>query len=183
MPSRALDRPDSRAHHAICGRLLLRRALSPTLWGDLPLSTPLGLSLPTLPHAALLSYMGFLPYRHCSDTAGCLASSGIPGRAASVRTKHHRGGYGHHGSLRCKFNHPTFCQSVQSWRKKIRSQQYVAMKELLSDNMALHSQLDDLPAQTALAARPHRLREIESPLSWVFCFLAYIAVRTSDRET
>ena len=49
--------------------------------------------------------------------------------------------------------------------QKIRSQQYVAMKELLSDNMALHSQLEDLPSQTALTARPHRLQEIESPLS------------------
>jgi hypothetical protein len=57
------------------------------------------------------------------------------------------------------------------------------MKELLADNMALHSQLEELPAQTALAARPHRLREIESPLLWAFCFLAYIAVRTSDKET
>ena len=67
--------------------------------------------------------------------------------------------------------------------QKIRSQQYVAMKELLSDNMALHSQLEDFPAQTALAACPHRLREIESPLSCFFCFLAYIAVRTSGKET
>ena len=57
------------------------------------------------------------------------------------------------------------------------------MKELLSDNMALQSQLEELPAQTALAARPHHLREIESPLSWAFCFLMYIAVRTGDKET
>ena len=49
--------------------------------------------------------------------------------------------------------------------QKIRSQQYVAMQQLLSDNMALHSQLEELPAQTALAARPHLLQEIESPLS------------------
>ena len=67
--------------------------------------------------------------------------------------------------------------------QKIRSQQYVAMKELLSDNMALHSQLEDLPSQAAVASRPHRLREIDSPLTWVFCFLAYAAVRTNDRET
>ena len=111
---------------------------------------------------------------------------------------------GHHGSHRCKLNHPsprrtTTCPQAPcggscgplisplpisaKLAQKIISQQYVAMKELLSDNIALHSQLDDLPAQTALAAHPHRLREIESPLSWVFCFLAYIAVRTSDRET
>ena len=56
------------------------------------------------------------------------------------------------------------------------------MRELLSDNMALLSQLEDLPSQNAVAARPHRLREIESPLSWVFCFLVYIAIRTEDKE-
>ena len=66
---------------------------------------------------------------------------------------------------------------------KIRTQQFVAMKELLADNMALHGQLDDLPSQTAVTSRPHRLREIDSPLSWVFCFLAYVAVRTKDLET
>ena len=32
-------------------------------------------------------------------------------------------------------------------------------------------------------SRPHRLREIESPLTWIFCFLAYAAVRTKDTET
>ena len=63
---------------------------------------------------------------------------------------------------------------------KIRTQQFVAMKELPADNMALHGQLEDLPAETSAAARPHRLR---SPLTWVFCFLAYVAVRTKDAET
>lgn len=66
---------------------------------------------------------------------------------------------------------------------KIRSHQFVAMKELLSDNMALHGQLDDLPAQATITSRPHRLREIDSPLTWVSCFLAYLAVRTRDPET
>ena len=67
--------------------------------------------------------------------------------------------------------------------QKIKSQQYGAIQELLSDNMALHSQLEDLPSQTALTSRPHRLRETESPLSWVYCFLAYVAIRTNDKET
>ena len=49
--------------------------------------------------------------------------------------------------------------------------------------MAQHSQLEELPAQTAVAAHPHRLREIESPLSWALCFLAYIVVCISDQET
>ena len=60
--------------------------------------------------------------------------------------------------------------------QKIKSWQYMAMKELLSENMALHSQLKDLPLQVPVASRPHLLRGIDSPLTWVFCFLAYIAV-------
>ena len=66
---------------------------------------------------------------------------------------------------------------------KIRSKQFVAMKELLADNMALHGQLEDLPSQAGSASRPHRLREIDSPLTWVFCFLAYVAVQTEDTGT
>ena len=67
--------------------------------------------------------------------------------------------------------------------QKIKSQQYVAMKELLSDNMALHSQLEDLPSQAPVVSCPHRLWETDSPLTWVFCFLDYMAVRTNDIET
>ena len=52
--------------------------------------------------------------------------------------------------------------------QKIRSQQYVAMKELLSDKMTLHSQLEDL--QASATSHPHRLREIDSPLMWGFLF-------------
>ena len=104
-----------------------------TLWGDLPLSTPLGLSLPTIPHAALSSYIGFLPYRRCSDTAGCLGSSGIPGRAASVRTKVTTAATAASlttpalAALLPVLKPPVegavvlssaLCQSVQSWRKK-----------------------------------------------------------------
>ena len=66
---------------------------------------------------------------------------------------------------------------------KIRSGQFVGMKELLPDNMALHSQLDSLPGQVAVTARPHCLREIDYPLTWVFCFLTYIAVCTDDAAT
>ena len=66
---------------------------------------------------------------------------------------------------------------------KIRSRQFVAMKELLADNMALHGQLEDLPSQAGSASRPHRFREIDSPLTWVFCFLAYVAVQTEDAMT
>ena len=68
---------------------------------------------------------------------------------------------------------------------KITSGQFVAMKELLADNMALCHQLEAFPAHQHLCtggARP-RLREIDSPLTWASCFLAYAAVCATDTQT
>ena len=70
---------------------------------------------------------------------------------------------------------------------KIRSGHYVPMKDLhvLADNMSLCSQLEAFPgAQHSFAGltKP-RLREIQSPLTWVSSFLAYAAVLTPDPKT
>ena len=68
---------------------------------------------------------------------------------------------------------------------KIAAGQFVAMKELLADNMALCSQLEAFPAHQHFlpaTAKP-RLQEIDSPLTWVSCFLTYAAVRTGDVQT
>ena len=68
---------------------------------------------------------------------------------------------------------------------KITSGQFVAMKELLADNMSLCHQLESFPTHQHLftgVTKP-RLREIDSPLTWVSCFLAYAAVRTTDEHT
>ena len=59
------------------------------------------------------------------------------------------------------------------------------MKELLADNMSLCHQLESFPTHqhiVATAAKPC-LREIDSPLTWVACFLAYAAVRAGDTQT
>ena len=146
--------------------------------------------------------MGLFPCKCYRDPPGCLATSCIPGRSASVHFKcvgntHSSTIYISSCSQATSALLPPPKQPGQGavvlssalppisakLAQKIKSQQFVAMKELLTDNMALYSQLEDLPTQATLTARPHRLREIESPLSWVFCFLAYLAVRTSDRET
>ena len=68
---------------------------------------------------------------------------------------------------------------------KIQSRQFVAMKELLADNKSLHSQLEALPILHAAYAGVSRpcLREIDSPLTWVYCFLAYVAVLSPDSLT
>ena len=63
---------------------------------------------------------------------------------------------------------------------------YVEMKELLTDNISLQHQLDALHSQPAVqlpaAVRP-RMREVGSPLVWVYCFLAYAAIRAPDQGT
>ena len=63
---------------------------------------------------------------------------------------------------------------------------YVEMKELLTDNISLQHQLDALHSQPAvqlLAAVRPRMREVGSPLVWVYCFLAYAAIRAPDQGT
>ena len=68
--------------------------------------------------------------------------------------------------------------------EKIRAGQYVPMKELLADNMSLCSQFESLPGSYAHPGLPKpRLREIQSPLTWASCFLAYTAAVTPDDKT
>jgi hypothetical protein len=59
------------------------------------------------------------------------------------------------------------------------------MKDLLADNMSLCLQLETLPGPHHVYSglpKP-RLREIQSPLAWMSCFLAYVAVLTPDAKT
>ena len=141
-----------------------------------PTSTPLGVLPPAASLAGLPVFAPSITAISTSATTVTSASLASPAIAALLPPPKPPG----EGAVVLSSALPPISTKLA---QKIKSQQYVAMKELLSDNMSLHSQLEDLPAQTALAARPHRLREIESPLSWVFCFLAYVAVRTTDRET
>ena len=57
---------------------------------------------------------------------------------------------------------------------KIRAGSFVDMQELLPDNMALLKQLEKSKA---------KLREVKTLSSWLYCFLAYIAVATPDKHT
>ena len=69
---------------------------------------------------------------------------------------------------------------------KIRSGQFVDMKELLADNMSLINQLEAVPGLSPtqlLGARRPRLREISSLSTWCYSFLGYVAIRTSDPAT
>ena len=67
--------------------------------------------------------------------------------------------------------------------QRIQSGQFVEMRDLLADNIALLNQLASLQGTVSLplnTANRTRLREVPSLVSWLYCFTAYVAVRTSD---
>ena len=71
--------------------------------------------------------------------------------------------------------------------QRIRSGEFIEMRDLLADNIALHSQLEALHGQMSFSATPAafrpRLREVPSLNSWMYCFAAYMAVLTTDTRT
>ena len=71
--------------------------------------------------------------------------------------------------------------------EKIRSDAYFDLKELLPDNAALLTRLQELGHIPAAAMPAHisglKLREINNPLTWVFTFLSFIAAKTTSEPT
>ena len=70
--------------------------------------------------------------------------------------------------------------------EKIRANLYFDLKELLPDNAALLQRLQELGHLTALGSQPQsavRLREINNPLTWIFCYLSFVAAKTESEET
>ena len=61
------------------------------------------------------------------------------------------------------------------------------MRDLLGDNIPLTGHFEALnsylPAQALPVSSRPRLQEVTSLLSWIYCFLTYMAVRTSDQAT
>ena len=70
---------------------------------------------------------------------------------------------------------------------RIRSGRYVDFRDLLSDNISLLQQLETFNSQYPLPALPGslkpRLRDITSLSSWMYCFLAYVAIHSQDPAT
>ena len=70
---------------------------------------------------------------------------------------------------------------------KIRSGQFVEMRDLLTDNISLMQQLESFSGQYSLPSLPGvlrpRMREVTSLASWMYCFLAYVAIRSVDPTT
>ena len=69
---------------------------------------------------------------------------------------------------------------------RIQAGNFLEMKELLTDNMELISQIEAVqglpPAHMPGIPRP-RLREVSSLTTWCYCFLGYVAIRSSDPTT
>ena len=62
--------------------------------------------------------------------------------------------------------------------------EFVEMRELLADTIALHDQLESVhgPLQSLSTPGSFRvcIREVPLPISWAYCLVAYVAVRTHD---
>ena len=70
--------------------------------------------------------------------------------------------------------------------QRIQSGQFVEMRDLLADNIALLNQVSSLHGTLPLpltTVNCTRLREVPSFVSWLYCFNAYMAVWTSDPST
>ena len=66
----------------------------------------------------------------------------------------------------------------------MRLGQFVDMKDLLADNVALLQQLETFGGQHSLPTLPGvlrpGLREVTTLASWMYCFLAYVAMRATE---
>ena len=74
----------------------------------------------------------------------------------------------------------------QSLVHRVQSGQFVEMRDLLADNIALMSQLSSLHGTIPLpltTVQRTRLREVPSLVSWMYCFATYVAIRTPDELT
>ena len=71
--------------------------------------------------------------------------------------------------------------------QRITDGQFVEMRDLLQDNVTLQQQVDAIAGPFQLPPIPGltrpRLRGVKSVTSWISCFLAYAAVKTTDVNT
>ena len=64
--------------------------------------------------------------------------------------------------------------------EKIRQGLFIDFKDMLTDNISLLQQIQDL-GQRPQAAQP-RLREVKDVLTWVHCFLSFLAVKSDNEQ-
>ena len=73
----------------------------------------------------------------------------------------------------------------QKLMDRARSGQFVDMRVLVTDNVSLLQQLDTFGGHHAFPLLPGMLkpcvRDVTSLPSWIYCFLAYIAIQANDQ--
>ena len=67
--------------------------------------------------------------------------------------------------------------------ERFRSWAHVELKELLPDNVALLQWLQETNTLGQVPRHPSCLRDIRDPLTWVTCFLAFVAAKVDNKET
>ncbi|MCH9717798.1 MAG: hypothetical protein K0U52_12045 [Gammaproteobacteria bacterium] len=68
--------------------------------------------------------------------------------------------------------------------EKIQKGENLELKELLPDNVALLKRITEVNPVANSGASSSKMREISDPLSWVFCYLSFVAAKsTSSKET
>ncbi len=71
--------------------------------------------------------------------------------------------------------------------EKIRAGHFVEMRDLLTENISLLQQLETLGNNPTIPSLPGmlkpQLREVITLPSWLYCYLAYVAVRSPDPTT
>ena len=69
---------------------------------------------------------------------------------------------------------------------RVQAGEFVEMRDLLSDNMSLLQQLETLGGPSVAPGLPGalkpRLREVSTLPTWLYCFLAYVAIRTESQQ-
>ena len=119
------------------------------------------------------------------------ANSGAPARfeppeSASLQLSNGMGaGLSSHHGLGMSLS-PATTPFPQRLVDRVQLGQFVKMRDLLTDNMSLLQQIDVLGGQHAVPSLPGilkpRLREVSTLPTWVYCFLAYVAMRTEDGQ-
>lgn len=67
--------------------------------------------------------------------------------------------------------------------RRILAGEFIEMQDRLTDNIALHDQLEAVQGPATPGALRARFEEVPSLISWVLCFAAYMAIQTQDTTT
>ena len=65
---------------------------------------------------------------------------------------------------------------------KIRNGSFIDLKDLLVDNQALMQRLQEVNPSGIQTGNLSKLRDIQDPLTWIFCFLSFIAAKTDSSQ-